>query len=64
MERDDKRMRIGAAVMWVNAHRRGERGHVVEGATTHATVVREDGARLRIRWGDLLAGIGRRCARL
>ena len=55
MERDDKRMPIGAAVMWVNAHRRGERGHVVEGATTHATVVREDGARLRLRWGNLLA---------
>ena len=55
MERDDKRLPLGAAVMWINARRRGERGHVVEGATTHATVVREDGARLRLRWEDLLA---------
>ena len=55
MERDDKRLPLGAAVMWINARRRGERGHVVEVATTHATVVREDGARLRLRWGDLLA---------
>ena len=55
MERDDKRLPLGSAVMWINARRRGERGHVVEGATTHATVVREDGARLRLRWEDLLA---------
>ena len=55
MERDDKRMPVGAAVMWTNARRRGERGHVVAGGTVYATVLREDGARLRIRWGDLLA---------
>ena len=55
MERDDKRLGLGVAVMWVNARRRGERGHVVDGTATHATVVREDGARLRIRWEGLLA---------
>ena len=34
--------------MWINARRHGERGHVVEGGRTYATVLREDGARLRI----------------
>ena len=41
--------------MWINARRHGERGHVVEGGRTYATVLREDGARLRIRWENLLA---------
>ena len=50
----DERMRIGTAVMWINARRHGERGHVVEGGRTYATVLREDGARLRIRWENLL----------
>ena len=40
---------------WFNASRRGERGHVVGAAARYATVLREDGARLRIRWGALLA---------
>ena len=47
-------MRIGTAVMWIDARRRGERGHVIEGGRTCATVLREDGARLRIRWENLL----------
>ena len=55
MQRDDKRVPLGTAVMWINASRRGERGHVVGAATRYATVLREDGARLRIRWGALLA---------
>ena len=49
-----QRMRIGAAVMWIDARGRGERGHVVEGGRTYATVLREDGARWRIRWENLL----------
>ena len=48
-------MPIGAAVMWINARRRGERGYVVAGGTAYATVLREAGARLRIRSGDILA---------
>ena len=55
MQRDDKPVPLGAAVMWINASRRGERGHVVAAATRYATVLREDGAWLRIRWGALLA---------
>ena len=55
MERDDKPVPLGAAVSWFNASRRSERGHVVGAATRYATVLREDGARLRIRWGALLA---------
>ena len=55
MQRDDKPVPLGAAVMWINASRRSERGHIVAAATRYATVLREDGARLRIRWGALLA---------
>ena len=55
MQRDDKPVPLGAAVSWLNASRRGERGHVVGAATRYATVLREDGAWLRIRWGALLA---------
>ena len=55
MERDDKRVPLGAAVMWIDASMRSERGHVVGAGTRYATVLREDGARLRIRWGELLA---------
>ena len=29
MQRDDKRVPLGAAVMWINASRRGERGHAL-----------------------------------
>ena len=64
MERDDKRVPLGAAVSWFNASRRSERGHVVGAATRYATVLREDGARLRIRWGRSSPMIGRRYARL
>ena len=48
-------MRIGTPVMWVNPHGHSERGHVVEGARSYATVLREDGVQLRIRWESLLA---------
>ena len=41
--------------MWITVRRHGERGHVVEGGRTYATVLREDGVRLRIRWENLLA---------
>ena len=51
----NERMRIGTAVRWINARGHGERGHVVEDGRTHATVLREDGARWRIRWEHLLA---------
>ena len=41
--------------MWIDARRgRGERGHVIEGGRTYATVLREDGVRLRIRRENLL----------
>ncbi|MDD9982299.1 MAG: SprT-like domain-containing protein [Gammaproteobacteria bacterium] len=50
----DERMRIGTPVMWIDTRGRGERGHVVEDGRTYATVLREDGARLRIRWENLL----------
>ena len=39
---------------WTDARGRGERGHVVEGGRTYATVLREDGTRLRIHWEHLL----------
>lgn len=51
---DGQWMRIGTAVMWLDARGRGERGHVVEGGRTYATVLREDGARLRIHREHLL----------
>ena len=47
-------MRIGTPVMWIDARGRGERGHVIDGGRTYATVLREDGARLRIRQENLL----------
>ena len=40
--------------MWIDARGHRERGHVVEGGRAYATVLREDGARLRIRWESLL----------
>ena len=48
------RMRIGTAVMWIDARGRGERGHVIDGGRTYATVLREDGVRLRIHRENLL----------
>ena len=40
--------------MWIDARGRGARGHVVEGGRTYATVLREDGVRLRIHRENLL----------
>ena len=55
MDRNVECMRIGTPVMWANPRKRSERGHVVEGGRSYATVLREDGVRLRIRWESLLA---------